>query len=67
MVALKREVKTPVSYHANGKAGSLSRIINPILGGHIVFCVNRFNEGSTMEQLDLKTVKTLVDNMKKIM
>ena len=34
MVALKKELKTPVSYHANGKAGSLSRIINPILGGH---------------------------------
>lgn len=66
MVALKREVKTPVSYHTNGKAGSLSRIINPIFGGHIVFCVDRFNEGSTMEQLDLKTVKALVDNMKKI-
>lgn len=67
MVALKKEVKTPVSYHANGKAGSLSRIINPILGGHIIFCVDRFNEGSTMEQLDLKTVKSIIENMKKIM
>ena len=67
MVALKKEVKTPVSYHANGKAGSLSRIINPILGGHIIFCVDRFNEGSTMEQLDLKMVKSIIENMKKIM
>lgn len=67
MVALKKEVKTPVSYHANGKAGSLSRIINPLLGGHIIFCVDRFNEGSTMEQLDLKTVKAAIDNLKKIM
>ena len=66
MVALKKELKTPVSYHANGKAGSLSRIINPILGGQIVFCVDRFAEGSTMEQLDLKTVRTIIDNMKKI-
>ena len=67
MVALKKEVKTPVSYHANGKAGSLSRIINPILGGQIIFCVDRFSQSSTMEQLDLKTVKALVDNLKKIM
>ena len=66
MVALKKEVKTPVSYHANGKAGSLSRIINPILGGQIIFCVDRFSESSTMEQLDLKTVRAVVDNMKKI-
>lgn len=67
MAALKREVKTPVSYHAGGPIGSLSRIINPMLGGHIIFCVDRFNSGSTMEQLDLKTVKAVIDNMKKIM
>ena len=67
MAMLKKEVKTPVSYHAGGQAGSLSRIINPVLGGHMIFCVDRFNEASTMEQLDLKTVKAIVDNMKKIM
>ena len=66
MAVLKKEVKTPVSYHANGAAGSLSRIINPILGGHIIFCVDRYNEGSTMEQLDLKTVKATIDNLKKM-
>ena len=67
MVALKKEVKTAVSYHAAGDAGSLSRIVNPMLGGHMIFCVDRFSESSTLEQLDLKTVKALVDNIKKIM
>lgn len=67
MTILKKEVKTAVSYHASGVVGSLSRIINPILGGHIIFCVDSFNEGSTMEQLDLRTAKTVVENMKKIM
>lgn len=67
MVMLKREVKTKVSYHAAGVPGSLSRIINPVLGGHIVFCVDRFSESSTMEQLDLKTVRTIIENMKKVM
>lgn len=67
MKLLKKEVKTAVSYHANGKEGSLSRIINPILGGHMIFCVDRYNEGSTMEQLDLKTAKAVVENIKKIM
>lgn len=66
MVALKKEVKVPVTYHAGGKAGSLSRIINPILGGHMIFCVDKYNEASTLEQLDLKTVKAVVDNMEKI-
>lgn len=66
MSLLKKEVKTTVSYHAGGKAGSFSRIVNPMLGGHIIFCVDRFNEGSTMEQLDLKTTRIIVDNLKKI-
>lgn len=66
MLLLKREVKTPVSYHANGKYGALSRVLNPALGGQIAFCVDRFTESSTMEQLDLKTAKNVIDNIKKI-
>lgn len=67
MLTLKREVKTPITYHAAGRSGSLSRIINPILGGHMIFCIDRFNEGSTMEQLDLKTAALIVENLNKIM
>ena len=67
MIALKKEIKTPISFHASGEAGMLSRILNPVLGGQIAFCIDRYNEASVMEQLDLRTVKTIVDNMKKIM
>ena len=67
MMVLKKEVKTPISYHANGKAGSLSRILNPVLGGQIAFCVDRYIEASVMEQIDLRTAKTVVDNMKKFL
>ena len=67
MLLLKKEVRTPVSYHANGKAGALSRIINPLLGGQIAFCVDRYNEGSTMEQIDLRTAVAIVENMKKLL
>lgn len=66
MLLLKKEVKTPVSYHANGKYGGLTRIINPALGGQIAFCIDRFTESSTMEQLDLKTAKTVIENIKKL-
>lgn len=67
MMELKKAVKTPVSYHANGKAGALSRIINPVLGGHIAFCVDRFHAASTMEQLDLNTAKTAIECLSKIL
>lgn len=65
MLLLKKEVKTPVSYHANGKFGGLTRILNPALGGQIAFCVDRFSESSTLEQLDLKTTKVVIDNLQK--
>lgn len=63
MLVLKKEIKTPISYHANGALGGLSRILNPALGGQIAFCVDKFTDSSTMEQLDLKTV---VDGIKKL-
>jgi hypothetical protein len=66
MIALKKEIKTPISYHASGSAGMLSRIFNPLLGGQIAFCVDRYNEASIMEQIDLRTAATVVRNVKKI-
>lgn len=67
MLLLKKEVKTPVSYHAKGKFGGLTRIINPALGGQIAFCVDKFSASATMEQLDLKTAKTVIENLQKIL
>ena len=66
MSVLKKEVKTPVSYHAGGAAGMLSRILNPLLGGQIAFCVDRYDESCTPEQLDLRTVRAVVDGVRKI-
>ena len=66
MTVLKKEIKTPISYHTNGKWGNLSRIINPLLGAQIAFCVDRYAEGSTIEQLDLQTVKAVVDAVERI-
>ncbi len=66
MLALKKEVKTKVSYHLNGKAGALSRIFNPLLGGQIAFCVDGYDEWSTMEQIDLATARRVVDGIKKL-
>ena len=61
MVMLKKSVKTPVTYHAMGRQGMLSRLINPVLGGHMAFCVDRFDAGSTLEQLELRSAKTIIE------
>ena len=66
MLLLKKEINIPVSYHSGGKMGTLSRIINPILGGQIIFCVDRYKEGSTMGQLDLRTARSVIDGIRKI-
>lgn len=66
MLALKKEVGTPVAYHANGQAGLLSRVINPVLGGHIAFCVDRYTESAFPEQPQLSAVKAAAENLKKI-
>ena len=51
-----------------GKSTVMKHMIglNPVLGGQIAFCVDRYSESSTMEQLDLRSTKAIVDNMKKI-
>ena len=66
MLLLKKEVKTPVAYHTVGAAGIPSRIINPLLGGQIAFCIDRYNEGSTMEQIDLRAARTAVDAVRRL-
>ena len=67
MRALKREVKTPVSYHAGGKFGALTRVLCPALGGQIAFCVDRFSESSTLEQMDLRSAKSLIEGLGKLL
>ncbi len=67
MCALKREVKTPVSYHAGGKFGGFSRVLCPALGGQIAFCVDRFSESSTLEQLELSGAKLMIEELKKLL
>lgn len=66
MTVLKREVRTPVAFHANGAAGIPSRILNPLLGGQIAFCVERYDENSVMEQIDLRTAAQVVEGMRKL-
>ena len=62
MCALKKEIKIPVIYHAAGSAGRLSRIINPLLGSHMIFCIDRLNGASIKEQIPLNVARGIIDN-----
>ena len=67
MVTLKKEVKTPVSYHCSGKMGGLTRIVNPALGGFMCFCNESFSHNTDNSQPLLVNAKIVLDNIKKIM
>lgn len=66
MIKLKNEIPIPVSYHCSGDSGRKSRIINPLLGGFMMFCVNGYDEFSDFNQLDIATARTLIDSADKI-
>jgi hypothetical protein len=55
-----------VHYHGCNKAGSLTRLLNPLLGGYLIFCNDVFTESSNMDQLDLRTAKEVLDGLRKI-
>ncbi len=65
MIMIKKEIKTPVSLHAGGKFGALSRIICPILGGHIIFCVDNYVPYDDHNQLDVATAYEIIRLIKK--
>ena len=67
MPILKKEIKTRVHYHVSGKIGRITRVVNPLLGGHMIFCSGEQHEGANPEQLDLKTAATAVKAMKELM
>lgn len=64
MALLKKEVPIPVHLHCIGEKGRLTRIINPLLGGFIVFTNDGYHAESDLAQIDITRTKTILDNMK---
>jgi 3-dehydroquinate dehydratase len=65
MMALKKELKTPVTHLATGSSGLLSRIVNPILGAHIAFCVDQYRDSSFVNQPQIRAMRDIIDNVKR--
>ena len=66
MVKLKKAVSCKVSFHLNGEMGKLSRIVNPVLGGHLIFAIDGYTYADSPQQLHLETAKKALDAMKLI-
>lgn len=66
MLTIKKEIKTPVTLFCNGATGPLTRIVNPMLGGYMVFTSDGFNARSNFSQMDLTTIKQVLDGVEKL-
>lgn len=54
LLTLKRECACAVHLHCGGARGRITRIVNPMLGSHLSFCVERFGVNQLADQLDLR-------------
>lgn len=62
MILVKKEVKTPTAIFCNGKYRALTRILNTLLGGCIVFVTDTYTPYCNLAQLDLTSIKAIMDN-----
>jgi len=63
MIMLKKEIKCAVHMHCNGKLGKVTRVVNPLIGAHLAFCVERYGVNALESQLDLRTYSYLLDHL----
>lgn len=61
MITLKKEITScKIHFHCAGKKGKITRIVNPLLGAHLAFCIERFNASTNYEQLDLRSFAAMI-------
>lgn len=61
MILVRKEVETPVALFCNGKYRAISRILNPLLGGCMVFVTNGYKPYDNLGQVELSAIKTILE------
>lgn len=68
MVLLKSEIQGPkIHFHASGPKGRITRLVNPLLGAYLTFCVDQYGPGHDRNQMPLETMKEIFDRAKQFM
>ena len=68
MIMIKKEVETPVTLICNGKYRMISRILNALLGGYMIFCADTYiPKYANMGQPDISAINTIIENADKLM
>lgn len=64
MITLRKEITScKIHFHCSGKKGRITRIVNPMLGAHLAFCIERFSSSSHHEQLDLRSFVNAINTL----
>lgn len=68
MIMIKKEIKTPVTLICNGKYRAISRILNSLLGGYMVFCADTYiPKYANMGQPDITAINSVIENADRLM
>lgn len=67
MLLLKKEIEVPVTLIATGRHRTLSRILNALLGGYMVFTADTYTKYANIGQPDITAIKQIVDNADRLM
>ena len=54
LLTLKNEIACTVHMHCSGSKGAITRVVNPMLGAHLSFCVERYGINQVSDQLPLR-------------
>jgi 3-dehydroquinate dehydratase len=64
MITLKKEITScKIHFHCSGKKGKITRIVNPMLGAHLAFCIERYSLSASVEQLDLRSFVQAINTL----
>lgn len=68
MLKINREIKTPTTLICNGKYRMISRILNALFGGYMVFCADTYLPPyANMGQPDIAAIKKIIENADSLM
>lgn len=68
MLMMKKEIKVPVTLICNGKYRAISRILNALLGGYMVFCGDTYiPKFANLGQPDITAIGAIIENADRLM
>ena len=64
----KQEIKkAKIHFHCSGEAGRITRLVNPLLGAYMAFCVDQYGPGHEPTQLHLETMAKAMGEIKRLL